>query len=119
MFDCCVKLKHSMWEMVGNHKQQQSLLPLWFCPASLICLIVLISIYIMGLVLEWIKNNGGSAAMETLNKRKASMIYDVIDASGGFYVWVSQRQQNGKGLYLKPKDEYETRLNDNYSYSIK
>ncbi|XP_040010349.1 phosphoserine aminotransferase isoform X1 [Xiphias gladius] len=44
------------------------------------------SIYIMGLVLEWIKNNGGSAAMEGLNKQKSSMIYDIINASNGFYV---------------------------------
>lgn len=43
------------------------------------------SIYIMGLVLEWIKNNGGSAAMETLNKQKSSIIYDIINASNGFY----------------------------------
>uniref|UniRef100_A0A3B3C481 phosphoserine transaminase n=2 Tax=Oryzias TaxID=8089 RepID=A0A3B3C481_ORYME len=44
------------------------------------------SIYIMSLVLEWIKNNGGSAAMETLNKQKSSIIYDIINASNGFYV---------------------------------
>ncbi|XP_035496312.2 phosphoserine aminotransferase [Scophthalmus maximus] len=43
------------------------------------------SIYIMGLVLEWIKNNGGSAAMETLNKQKSSIIYDIINASKGFF----------------------------------
>ncbi|XP_008286362.1 phosphoserine aminotransferase [Stegastes partitus] len=43
------------------------------------------SIYIMGLVLDWIKNNGGTAAMETLNKQKSSMIYDIINASNGFY----------------------------------
>lgn len=43
------------------------------------------SIYIMGLVLEWIKNNGGSANMEALNKRKSTLIYDLIDASNGFY----------------------------------
>ncbi|XP_068452367.1 phosphoserine aminotransferase [Clinocottus analis] len=43
------------------------------------------SIYIMGLVLEWIKNKGGSAAMETLNKQKSSMIYDLINSSNGFY----------------------------------
>ncbi|KAM9743263.1 phosphoserine aminotransferase isoform 1-T2 [Menidia menidia] len=43
------------------------------------------SIYIMCLVLEWIKNNGGSAAMQTLNKQKSSMIYDIINASNGFY----------------------------------
>uniref|UniRef100_A0A1A8G081 Phosphoserine aminotransferase n=1 Tax=Nothobranchius korthausae TaxID=1143690 RepID=A0A1A8G081_9TELE len=44
------------------------------------------SIYITCLVLEWIKNNGGSAAMETLNKQKSSLIYDIIDSSDGFYV---------------------------------
>ncbi|XP_056148723.1 phosphoserine aminotransferase [Lampris incognitus] len=44
------------------------------------------SIYIMGLVLEWIKNNGSTAAMERLNKEKSSMIYDIIDTSNGFYV---------------------------------
>uniref|UniRef100_A0A668A784 Phosphoserine aminotransferase n=1 Tax=Myripristis murdjan TaxID=586833 RepID=A0A668A784_9TELE len=43
------------------------------------------SIYIMGLVLEWIKNNGGTAAMEKLNKHKSSMIYDIINVSNGFY----------------------------------
>lgn len=44
------------------------------------------SIYIMSLVFEWIKNNGGSAAMDQLNTQKSSMIYDIINASGGFYV---------------------------------
>ncbi|XP_018614550.2 phosphoserine aminotransferase [Scleropages formosus] len=44
------------------------------------------SIYIMSLVLEWIKNNGGTAAMERLNKQKSNMIYDIINGSGGFYV---------------------------------
>ncbi|KAM4615906.1 phosphoserine aminotransferase [Polymixia lowei] len=43
------------------------------------------SIYIMSLVLEWIKNNGGTVAMETLNKQKSSLIYDLINASNGFY----------------------------------
>lgn len=43
------------------------------------------SIYIMGLVLEWIKNNGGSQKMETLNKQKSTLIYDLINASNGFY----------------------------------
>ena len=47
---------------------------------------MLISIYIMGLVLEWIKNNGGTAAMESLNVQKSSLIYDIINASNGFYV---------------------------------
>uniref|UniRef100_A0AAV2MP59 Phosphoserine aminotransferase n=1 Tax=Knipowitschia caucasica TaxID=637954 RepID=A0AAV2MP59_KNICA len=44
------------------------------------------SIYIMCLVLEWIKNNGGSSAMEKLNRDKSSLIYDIIANSDGFYV---------------------------------
>ncbi|XP_069043429.1 phosphoserine aminotransferase [Lepisosteus oculatus] len=43
------------------------------------------SIYIMGLVLEWIKNNGSTTAMEKLSKEKSEMIYDIIDQSNGFY----------------------------------
>lgn len=43
------------------------------------------SIYIMGLVLEWIKNSGGTDAMENLNKQKSSMIYDIINSSNEFY----------------------------------
>ncbi|NXX98965.1 SERC aminotransferase, partial [Centropus bengalensis] len=43
------------------------------------------SIYIMGLVLEWIKNNGGAAAMDKLSLIKSQMIYDIIDKSNGFY----------------------------------
>uniref|UniRef100_H2ZXC7 phosphoserine transaminase n=1 Tax=Latimeria chalumnae TaxID=7897 RepID=H2ZXC7_LATCH len=44
------------------------------------------SIYIMGLVLEWIKNSGGAEAMEELTVAKSKMIYDAIDESNGFYV---------------------------------
>ncbi|XP_011810024.1 PREDICTED: phosphoserine aminotransferase isoform X2 [Colobus angolensis palliatus] len=46
------------------------------------------SIYVMGLVLEWIKNNGGAAAMEKLSSIKSQMIYEIIDNSQGFYVSV-------------------------------
>uniref|UniRef100_A0A3B4AFK7 phosphoserine transaminase n=1 Tax=Periophthalmus magnuspinnatus TaxID=409849 RepID=A0A3B4AFK7_9GOBI len=44
------------------------------------------SIYIMCLVLEWIKNYGGSVAMKNLNNQKSSLIYDIINNSDGFYV---------------------------------
>ncbi|XP_076843215.1 phosphoserine aminotransferase isoform X2 [Brachyhypopomus gauderio] len=43
------------------------------------------SIYIMKLVLEWIKGNGGAEAMEILNRQKSSLIYDIINISNGFY----------------------------------
>ena len=43
------------------------------------------SVYIVNLVLRWLKANGGLAGAETRNKEKAAMIYDTIDNSGGFY----------------------------------
>jgi len=42
-------------------------------------------IYIAGLVFQWLKKNGGVAAMEQVNIAKAKLLYAAIDASGGFY----------------------------------
>uniref|UniRef100_A0A4W3HY03 Phosphoserine aminotransferase n=1 Tax=Callorhinchus milii TaxID=7868 RepID=A0A4W3HY03_CALMI len=44
------------------------------------------SIYIMGLVLEWIKDTGGIQAMEQNSIAKSKLIYNIIDGSNGFYV---------------------------------
>uniref|UniRef100_A0A4X1W2A7 Phosphoserine aminotransferase n=1 Tax=Sus scrofa TaxID=9823 RepID=A0A4X1W2A7_PIG len=54
------------------------------------------SVYVMGLVLEWIKNNGGAAAMEKLSCIKSQMIYDIIDNSQGFYVCPVEPQHRSK-----------------------
>ncbi len=43
------------------------------------------SIYMVKLVLEWIKRKGGLAAIQEINEKKADLIYQVIDKSGGFY----------------------------------
>ncbi|XP_053530218.1 phosphoserine aminotransferase [Ictalurus punctatus] len=43
------------------------------------------SIYIVKLVLEWIKSNGGTDSMDKLSKQKSSLIYDIINSSNGFY----------------------------------
>jgi phosphoserine aminotransferase len=40
-----------------------------------------LSIYVLGLVLEWIRDNGGLAAMAELNRAKAEIIYDFLDQS--------------------------------------
>ncbi len=42
-------------------------------------------IYIAGLVFQWLKKNGGIAAMEKVNIAKAELLYAAIDASDGFY----------------------------------
>lgn len=44
------------------------------------------AIYIMKLVLEWLRDSvGGLGKMHQRNKEKAKLLYDVIDGSGGFY----------------------------------
>lgn len=39
------------------------------------------SIYICGLVYEWVKKNGGVEAMQKINEEKAQLLYDCIDNS--------------------------------------
>ena len=43
------------------------------------------AIYMVGLVFQWAKKQGGLAAIEKTNRVKAGMVYDAIDQSGGFY----------------------------------
>ncbi|TWH46133.1 3-phosphoserine/phosphohydroxythreonine transaminase [Sporomusa sp. KB1] len=42
-------------------------------------------IYMMKLVLEWMKEEGGLLGIYKRNQEKAALIYDIIDASNGFY----------------------------------
>ena len=42
------------------------------------------AIYLAGLVFKWLKAQGGIAAIEAINRRKAAKLYDYIDNSG-FY----------------------------------
>lgn len=48
------------------------------------------SIYMMNLVLQWLRDNGGVAAMEKRNAEKTDLIYGAIDRSGGFFRGVAQ-----------------------------
>ncbi len=43
------------------------------------------AVWVAGLVLKWVKAQGGLAAIEKLNAEKAGIIYQAIDGSGGFY----------------------------------
>lgn len=50
-------------------------------------------IYIVMLVTKWLINDvGGLAKMEATNRAKAKLLYDVLDASGDFYMGHSQPQ---------------------------
>ncbi|HJN42925.1 MAG: 3-phosphoserine/phosphohydroxythreonine aminotransferase [Acidobacteria bacterium] len=47
------------------------------------------AIYLFGLVMRWLLDNGGLAAMETRNRRKAALLYEAIDRTG-FYRGTAQ-----------------------------
>lgn len=49
-------------------------------------------IYIIKLVTKWLMNLGGLDAMYELNKKKAQLLYDCIDASGGFYLGHAEKE---------------------------
>jgi phosphoserine aminotransferase len=42
-------------------------------------------VYVLNLVLQWIDRTGGLAALAERNARKAQLVYEAIDRSGGFY----------------------------------
>jgi phosphoserine aminotransferase len=43
------------------------------------------AVYVLGLVTEWIDSEGGLAGIQKRNERKAKLLYETIDNSGGFY----------------------------------
>ncbi len=43
------------------------------------------SIYVVGLVMKWLKELGGLPAIHKIDQEKASLVYKAIDQSGGFY----------------------------------
>jgi phosphoserine aminotransferase len=59
-----------------NHSQEKSL---WNTPSTF-------GIYVLGLVAKWLLDEmGGLEGMARQNRDKAQVLYDTIDASGGFY----------------------------------
>jgi phosphoserine aminotransferase len=63
------------------------------------------AIYIAGLVFQWLKKNGGVAQMERTNVAKAKLLYDAIDASGGFYACpVAKTDRSRMNVPFKTRD---------------
>lgn len=46
------------------------------------------SIYILGLVLQWVKDEGGVEKMEENSKLKSQAVYEAIQKSNRFYQYV-------------------------------
>jgi phosphoserine aminotransferase len=64
-------------------------------------------IYIIGLVLEWVKNLGGVEAIAKLNREKAELFYSYLDASKTFYAPVEKPYRSLMNIpfVTKEKDE--------------
>ncbi len=51
-------------------------------------------IYILKLVLEWVKSKGGLSAMKEYNEKKAAVLYDYLDSSALFSATVQGRDRS-------------------------
>ncbi len=49
------------------------------------------AIYMVGLVCDWLKEQGGVSAMQMKNKEKAGVLYDAIDSSDGYFTGHANR----------------------------
>ncbi|MFD1677387.1 3-phosphoserine/phosphohydroxythreonine transaminase [Alicyclobacillus fodiniaquatilis] len=64
------------------------------------------SVYVMGLVLEWIAEQGGVTAIERQNAAKAASIYSVIDEHPEFYVGHAEvAARSAMNLTFRLRDE--------------
>jgi phosphoserine aminotransferase len=70
------------------------------------------SIYMVGLVMKWIKKLGGLAAIEARNTAKANLIYSTIGASGGFYKGHAQPESRSRMnvTFRLPSEELEAQF---------
>ncbi|CAM2009487.1 3-phosphoserine/phosphohydroxythreonine transaminase [Acanthopleuribacter pedis] len=48
------------------------------------------AIYLAGLVFEWLEDQGGVPAIETRNRKKAALLYDLLDSSSFFRATVAK-----------------------------
>jgi phosphoserine aminotransferase len=63
------------------------------------------AIYIAGLVFQWIKAQGGLAAMAERNRAKAALLYDYLDASAFFTSPVQRDCRSLMNVPFKLRDE--------------
>ena len=70
------------------------------------------SIYIAGLVFQWLKKNGGIAAMQARNIAKAQLLYDFLDASSLYENRVAKncRSRMNVPFYLRDETRNEAFL---------
>ncbi len=50
------------------------------------------AIYMIGLICEWLKSEGGVTAIQQQNEEKAAILYHTIDSSDGYYTGHAERE---------------------------
>jgi phosphoserine aminotransferase len=69
-------------------------------------------IYIIGLVCDWLKAQGGLTAMKARNEAKAAILYNAIDSSDGYYSGHDERSARStmNVTFRLPSEELEERF---------
>ena len=70
------------------------------------------AVYVVGQVLKWVLGLGGLEEIGKRNEAKAALLYDAIDASGGFYRGHAQAESRSRMnvTYRLASEELETRV---------
>jgi len=64
-------------------------------------------IYMIKLVMEWVKDQGGLEAVERTNRQKADMVYAAMDESDGYYRGTAEKDSRSMmNLTLRMADEH-------------
>lgn len=68
-------------------------------------------IYILKLVLEWLKNKGGLSAMKEYNEKKAAVLYDFLDSSALFNATVQGKDRSLMNVpFVTGNDELDAKF---------
>lgn len=67
------------WPTMLDYKTYADARSMWNTPVTF-------AVYLARLVLLWLRDQGGVAAIERVNIAKAALLYETIDSSGGFYL---------------------------------
>ncbi|NDD27431.1 MAG: 3-phosphoserine/phosphohydroxythreonine transaminase [Proteobacteria bacterium] len=70
-------------------------------------------IYMIGLVGKYLRSIGGLEAMQALNEKKAGILYDAIDGSGGYYRGTAQTSSRSlmNVTFRLPSEDLEKKFN--------
>ena len=76
-------------------------------------------IYMIGLVLKWLKEQGGTEAMSKLNREKAELLYNCLDNSRVFYSPIEKSSRSLMNIVFFPRDEDPQKRKDQEERFVK